>query len=430
MENEKGLELSLGLACGLTPSASNDRSGNSADDRMDDADERTSKILNDFRNFLNAGAPQSFQRTDPVKSQENFFNHIHRAASGGDDSTSGAGTSEKKRKNTFDETKDPKKQETESRSSNLQDKDNNSHISITTDEGSTGDNEDVAESEADGSTSRMVSHHDDGSRTPGGSASSSQAPVEANVLSASSFPVQTINTSNSPYSLNIKESGPLSAPPNTSTYPPSAHSIPPTNGNHPIPNVPTTFAHSSVQIPDKGSPLGIARTPPLHSPYAGRSMPTSVSVPTNPTSSETPQTDVYPLQQRGMQRLGGEEGPSTQSQGDVAANAGARPNSFPSEYPAIRPGIAADVKFGGSGSFPNLPWVSTTGTGPNGKTICGVTYKFNATQIKIVCACHGIHLSPEEFVRHANEDQPSAVIATGLASSLRSSSPATSSAKS
>ncbi|CAK9329421.1 unnamed protein product [Citrullus colocynthis] len=35
------------------------------------------------------------------------------------------------------------------------------------------------------------------------------------------------------------------------------------------------------------------------------------------------------------------------------------------EISAIKPGLAADVKFGGSGSFPNLPWVYTTGPGPN-----------------------------------------------------------------
>ena len=78
----------------------------------------------------------------------------------------------------------------------------------------------------------------------------------------------------------------------------------------------------------------------------------------------------------------------------------------PPEYPAIRPGIAAELKFGGSGSSPNLPWVSTTAPGPNGKTISGVTYRYSGTQIRIVCACHGSHLSPEEFVQHASEEQP------------------------
>lgn len=70
----------------------------------------------------------------------------------------------------------------------------------------------------------------------------------------------------------------------------------------------------------------------------------------------------------------------------------------------IRPGIFADVKFDGTGSYPDLPWVSTKGSGPNGKTISGVTYRFSPNQIKIVCACHGSHMTPEDFVKHANEE--------------------------
>ena len=73
-----------------------------------------------------------------------------------------------------------------------------------------------------------------------------------------------------------------------------------------------------------------------------------------------------------------------------------------SEISGIKPGIAANLIFGGSGSRPDLPWVSTTGPGPNGKTISGVTYKFSPTQVKIVCACHGSHMTPEEFIQHAS----------------------------
>lgn len=102
-----------------------------------------------------------------------------------------------------------------------------------------------------------------------------------------------------------------------------------------------------------------------------------------------------------------------------------RPEGFPSEYPAIRPGIASDLKFGGCGSYPNLPWVSTTGPGPNGRTISGVTYRFSATHIRIVCACHGSHMSPEEFVQHASEEQTNADSGSGL-SSVPGNNPATS----
>ncbi|KAJ1295070.1 hypothetical protein BS78_01G195900 [Paspalum vaginatum] len=73
---------------------------------------------------------------------------------------------------------------------------------------------------------------------------------------------------------------------------------------------------------------------------------------------------------------------------------------------AIRPGIAPNDKFGGSRSYPDLPWVSTTATGPNGRTILGVTYKFGRNEVKIVCACHGTHMSLDVFMRHASADVP------------------------
>lgn len=102
-----------------------------------------------------------------------------------------------------------------------------------------------------------------------------------------------------------------------------------------------------------------------------------------------------------------------------------RAEAVPSEFPTIRPGLAADLKFGGSGSYPNLPWVSTTGPAPNGRTISGVTYRYSPTQIRIVCACHGSHMSPEEFVRHASEEQTSQEGGAGV-SSFPSSNPAAS----
>lgn len=67
----------------------------------------------------------------------------------------------------------------------------------------------------------------------------------------------------------------------------------------------------------------------------------------------------------------------------------------------LRPGIAPGLKFGGTGNSPDLPWVTTSGIGPNGKTISGVMYRYNRNQVKIVCACHGRHMSPSEFVQHA-----------------------------
>ncbi|KAK9697633.1 hypothetical protein RND81_08G049700 [Saponaria officinalis] len=419
MEDDKGLVLSLGLPCGRTSSPSKDNSGNSADNRTD-TDARTSKILNDFRNFLNAGAPQSSQRTDPVKPAENFFNNFQQTTSGGNESSNGSGINENKRKSSFLDVKNHKKCETDSYSSDLQ-KEKNSHISITTDEGSTGENEeDVADSEAEGSTSRMASHRDDGSRTAVGSASSSQAPKVTDGksnISASSFHRQTVNTVSLPYAITIIES-PSESSPSTPVHP---CSLAASTGS-----VPMAVTYSSVQIPDKDSHSGMARPQPLGSPYTGRLTPTSVSLQAtnNRNSSDTARLDILPLDQlREPPKQVGEEGSSSQTEGDAVARSN---NSFPSEYPAIRPGIAAKVKFGGSGSSPNLPWVSTTGPGPNGKTISGVTYIYTATQIKIVCACHGIHLSPDEFLRHATQDQPSAKESTVIASLLNSNPPVTS----
>ncbi|KAI3845657.1 hypothetical protein MKX03_006637 [Papaver bracteatum] len=92
---------------------------------------------------------------------------------------------------------------------------------------------------------------------------------------------------------------------------------------------------------------------------------------------------------------------------NVRANAASQPGveGFPPEGSAIRPGIAPGLRFGGSGSHPNLPWVSTTGPGPNGKTISGVAYRYDKNQVKIVCACHGSHMSSGDFVQHARGDQ-------------------------
>ncbi|PIN14009.1 hypothetical protein CDL12_13356 [Handroanthus impetiginosus] len=54
-----------------------------------------------------------------------------------------------------------------------------------------------------------------------------------------------------------------------------------------------------------------------------------------------------------------------------------------------------------AGPIPRMPCVSTTGNGPNGKTINGFLYKYTNTEVKILCVCHGRSFSPAEFVEHA-----------------------------
>uniref|UniRef100_A0A7N0TQ15 Ninja-family protein n=1 Tax=Kalanchoe fedtschenkoi TaxID=63787 RepID=A0A7N0TQ15_KALFE len=49
-----------------------------------------------------------------------------------------------------------------------------------------------------------------------------------------------------------------------------------------------------------------------------------------------------------------------------------------------------------------MPCVSTTGNGPDGKTITGFLYKYSTrAEVSIVCVCHGESFSPAEFVSHA-----------------------------
>ncbi|KAI7747470.1 hypothetical protein M8C21_030743 [Ambrosia artemisiifolia] len=48
-----------------------------------------------------------------------------------------------------------------------------------------------------------------------------------------------------------------------------------------------------------------------------------------------------------------------------------------------------------------MPCVSTTGNGPNGKTVSGFLYRYTKQEVSIVCVCHGHSFSPAGFVEHA-----------------------------
>lgn len=49
----------------------------------------------------------------------------------------------------------------------------------------------------------------------------------------------------------------------------------------------------------------------------------------------------------------------------------------------------------------DMPYVTTRGLGPNHNKIKGFLYKYKkAEEVKIVCVCHGLFLSPAEFVKH------------------------------
>lgn len=51
--------------------------------------------------------------------------------------------------------------------------------------------------------------------------------------------------------------------------------------------------------------------------------------------------------------------------------------------------------------FAQMPCVTSTGNGPEGKTVNGFLYRYSKSEISIICVCHGISFSPAEFIVHA-----------------------------
>ncbi|KAH6812547.1 hypothetical protein C2S51_026309 [Perilla frutescens var. frutescens] len=445
MDDEKGLDLSLGLPCGGNSSSHNIRS---------EEGDRGSKLINEFKNFLEGGnqqhqlkvgesfnynfpKPAADSETSKNSNAERLWLPAENRSIEVDEKASSIG---EKRKNLFIETTNQQKNKV-------------SHISITTDEGSTAENEDVADSEVDGSTSRHVSQHDDDD------VPNRFAPTGVEILGQKRFTISSekdeFNAMNVPlpyvvslpgnmnmssYSQSVKDSN-SSGTPNPSNYPmPMMHGMATTNIEWP--NFPLMYGYTPVQLPvlDRDNSRGVVshnqqihgRNPDTQND--GRKLTQVISH----KSSDSTQFDVRAVEfgkSYGKQQVGEEGGSSSHTEGDLKGNHAIhqgkdvsdqpRAESLPSEFPAIRPGIAADLKFGGCGAYPNLPWVSTTGSGPNGRTISGVTYKYTPTQIKIVCACHGSHMSPDEFIQHASEENNGPDAGTGLAS-LSGSNPAAS----
>ncbi|XP_075509765.1 ninja-family protein mc410 isoform X1 [Primulina tabacum] len=502
MEDEKGLDLSLALPCGGSNNSLKGKYGSSSDVRTDEGD-RGSKLINEFKNFLEGGNQQH-----PLKSEDNFYKNFGKASADSETSKNSItgetwATNERrsteveeenrsgvgeKRKGPFNEKCHQKRHEKETSHPDLTDKSRTSHISIKTCDGSAAENEDVADSEVDGSTSRQVSRYDDVSKCVVVSGSLSGARKELHAFGDPSskkhlgpkrfavssekefnisnlpnsynvtFPSQPTNLANMTYSQSIKDSN-LSGAPSVSTYPLPVVVHGMTSGNSERsgiqtgvpPNFPLMFGYPAVQIPvlDKENSRGIgSHHQQIHSGFSGK----------NPINSDM-QNDSRKLNQaaapviahktfestqydgraiehgktNGKQHVR-DEGSISLAEGDLTGNnithhvkdtSDPKAESFPSEYPAIRPGIAADLKFGGCGTYPNLPWVSTTDPSPNGRTISGVTYRYSPTQIRIVCACHGSHMSPEGFIRHASEENSTPESGTGLAS-LPNSNPAAS----
>ncbi|KZV15514.1 ninja-family protein mc410-like [Dorcoceras hygrometricum] len=502
MEDEKGLDLSLSLPCGGSNNSQKGKYGSSSDIRTDKGD-RGSKLINEFKNFLEGG------NQHPLKSEDNFYKNFGKA-SGDSETSKNSITGEtwatnerrsteveeekrssvgEKRKSPFNEKCHQKRHEKETNHPDLIDKSRTSHSSINTCDGSAAENEDVADSEVGGSTSRQVSGHDDASKCVAASGSLSGGRKElhafgdpsgierlgpkrfavssekefniSNLPSSYNVPFQTqpANLAKMTYAQSVKDSN-LSGAPTLSTYPLPVmiHGMNSRNSDRSgiqtdaPPNLPLMFGYPSVQMPvlDKENSRGIgSHHLQVLSGFSGKN-------PINPDiqndsrklnqaaatmnahkSFESTQYDgrAIELGKSNGKQHDREDGSLSHAEGDLTGNNMAhlvkdasnqpKSESFPSDYPAIRPGIAADLKFGGCGTYPNLPWVSTTDPRPNGRTISGVTYRYSPTQIRIVCACHGSHMSPEEFIGHATEENSTQESGAGLAS-LPNSNPAAS----
>ncbi|KAG0492926.1 hypothetical protein HPP92_006324 [Vanilla planifolia] len=415
MEDENGLELSLGLSFGRSSTKSNvkDVSLNPKG-----AEGNASGLMGENRtpSWINKNPRGSKKSSLTEQSHENFFTDLAKCSSPMADCSNGAHsnlsqftryqelwissnknieneeekTSSSKRKMYFEERNYQKKHE---KLSDLVDKYVNkptgalsiqsSRVSIAMEDGSTGENEDVAESEEENA---KCSKNQKASGNNGLSQSSGIGAKTKSELYLSEL---------EPIALNGK--GQVTPVANTN-------------------NTQLTFGYTSVQLP----------TLETGSSWAFNSQPMHVSPNTRKENLVGIQNkeqflDGLKISQGAAPHNSTTPDPATIGVTCTAARseAEARPRNsihptnndatnkptmecFSSEGASIRPGIAPNLKFGGSGSYPELPWVTTTGQGPNAKTISGVTYKYNQNQVKIVCACHGNHMTPEEFVQHAN----------------------------
>lgn len=332
MDDDNGLELSLGLSCGGSSAKPKSKNGSSSDTRPEEVN-KGGKIVDEFKSFFQAGSQKQdsvagTQRADPQKSEENFFNDLSK--DNGDDASANLNTrglwvadsnktvvieedkqleTANKRKMIFDEINHQKKHESEARHADLHDRARTSHISVTED-GSTAENEDVADSEAENLTSRPNSHNDDVSKRPTRIGGSSDAPKEfravadlnpsdingqkrfsgssekdfklANLNYGSSFSSQQVNVMNVPFLQPVKESnsvgGPSSQMPGVMHVMSSATGVRP--GGQPVNNgnLPMMFGYPSVQLPmlDKDNSWGlVSHTQQLHHSFAGRTPPSS-----------------------------------------------------------------------------------------------------------------------------------------------------------
>ncbi|XP_022938067.1 ninja-family protein mc410-like [Cucurbita moschata] len=443
MENEDELELSLGLTLGGASVKLRSKLTSSSGANAEESD-RGNKLVDDFKNFRHGDNPRQESDTgsfesNSIPSKDNFFNDLSKVGMDGDSSidlkrkgtwieSSYAEAEDEnlpdisnKRKLLFVEMNGQKKRERESHEKGMA-----SHISSTED-GSTAEKGDVVESRPEGSTSRLASKHDDSYQQCIGDSSLPKVSTMQKRFNSSS-----VGVPNSIQVMNMHNVNTHGVPSTMGHLQLGMQHVPPTiNGDRSGPehvnlrNLPLTAGVSPLPISamDKDKPWGLVSHPQMiHRPFGGGA----------PSTSSAAEQVIGHFSFEGLlhgesatERTKDDSKQSAMEEGLSSSRAKHMKVSIANvntkdilerpkaagvslDIPAIKPGIGTDIEFGGCGSYPNLPWVSTTGAGPTGKTISGVTYRFNANQIKIVCACHGTHMSPEEFIRHANGENFSA----------------------
>ncbi|XP_010924563.2 protein NINJA homolog 1-like [Elaeis guineensis] len=497
MEDENGLELSLGLSCGGSSGKSKSRDvpsdtkvDNGSSTKLSGGNVTASDVS--FKNFFQTSVENQDhqdhngkQKVDPVSlPHEKFWTDLGKHAAPLADGSNDVHSSQaqftryqerwipnnkttdaeeeksgsSKRKLSFEEINLQKKHERAVDHGDVHGKGltgvnllKKPHVSVTMEDGSSGENEDVAESEAEGSNSWLVSQHEDSSksdkRVTDKHVLNDQSGVNFQGQKQSSFlgndsnqeigkvaygvplSLQPLTVMTVPYPAPVKVPTITSAP-NATRFPSSCvmQLMPLANSERSVvqtmntSNLQLAFGYSPVQLPtlETNSSWAFGSQPQHASSFAIKDNADGAS-----QHSEGDAKSSHAFMYEGKSSdLGkssgkqiGEAGASSSSQAeeeDKGSNTifwqketANQPVAeiFSHGGSAIRPGMfASDVKFGGCGSYPELPWVSTTAPGPNGKTISGVTYKYNRNQIKIVCACHGSHMTPEEFIQHASAD--------------------------
>uniref|UniRef100_A0A1D1YLV5 Ninja-family protein n=1 Tax=Anthurium amnicola TaxID=1678845 RepID=A0A1D1YLV5_9ARAE len=462
MEDENGLELSLGLSCGGSSSKSkakdvclNPKSGDGNRNKSMGGNFHVTEAS--FKPFppmgienLDSNGQQ--HRGDLVKHQhETFWTDLgHQSSVNAEGhrfpelwpSNNKASDAEmekpslNKRKLSFDEINLQKKQERGVDHVGVHGKGPTgvtfrNLVSLTTEDGSSGENEDVAESEAEGSSSWLASQHEEKARALGASKANdkhfsteqdsigSQSLRQSNVSGNES----TVDRGKLSYGIPLSRQSlpvmgayqpPSKVPtvvtaPNSSTFAsPCVMQLMPLGNNEQPTSQQTNsnilqhaFGYSPVQLPTlETNSSWVFGSQPQHLPTHGnRGLGEgAINLEHAENGLNISQAQVPNNSSKVYDGKASELGKGSGKQAEETGT------SSPSRAEDESKGITATLKFGGSGSRPELPWVSTTGPGPNGKTISGVTYNYSADQIKIVCACHGSHMTPEEFVQHASGD--------------------------